>query len=126
MVPLKSLFEDYEAIVEVISKYVDGLIAGKKEIMQPAFHKDATMYGYNYGFLGGSITNLWDFVDEAGAATDCHISCGTNYFDSDWTLRYVCRYRYIELDFLDPRPSGMVDSGHNGNTDATVRHVWNS
>lgn len=65
----KTPIEDYSAIVEVISKYVDGLIAGKKEIMQPAFHTDATMYGYNSnGFLGGSIQNLWDFVDEAGAA----------------------------------------------------------
>ncbi|MBY8914514.1 nuclear transport factor 2 family protein [Bacillus sp. YC2] len=67
----KTPINDYDQIVKVIGKYVEGLVTGKKEIMQPAFHKDATMYGYNSnGFLGGHIQNLWDFVDEAGAAPD--------------------------------------------------------
>ncbi|KIL11134.1 nuclear transport factor 2 family protein [Bacillus sp. Je.9.29.b] len=67
----KTPIKDYNQIVEVIGKYVEGLVTGKKEVMQPAFHGDATMYGYNSnGFLGGPIQNLWDFVDKAGAAPD--------------------------------------------------------
>lgn len=67
----KTTIKDYEQIAEVIGKYVEGLVIGKKEVMQPAFHEDATMYGYNSnGFLGGPIQNLWDFVDEAGPAPD--------------------------------------------------------
>lgn len=67
----KTPIKDYEEIVEVIGKYVDGLIAGKKEIMQPAFYKDATMYGYSTnGFNDGPIQNLWGFVDEAGPASN--------------------------------------------------------
>ncbi|MCP6730567.1 nuclear transport factor 2 family protein [Bacillus subtilis] len=67
----KTPIKDYKQIVEVIGKYVEGLVTGKKEVMKPAFHEDATMYGYNSnGFLGGPIQNLWDFVDKAGAAPD--------------------------------------------------------
>lgn len=67
----KTPIKDYKQIVEVIGKYVEGLVTGKKEVMKPAFHADATMYGYNSnGFLGGPIQNLWDFVDKAGAAPD--------------------------------------------------------
>lgn len=59
---------DYEAVVAVISKYAQGCKEGKSEIMRPAFHKDAIMYGYLNGSLSeGSIENLYGAVDSFGA-----------------------------------------------------------
>ncbi|TKH03462.1 nuclear transport factor 2 family protein [Peribacillus simplex] len=66
----KTPIKDYDEIIEVVNKYIEGLVSGKKEVVKPAFHEDATMYGYNSrdGFLGGSIRNLWDFMDKSGPA----------------------------------------------------------
>ena len=66
----KTPIKDYDEIITVVNKYIEGLISGDKEVVKQAFHKDATMYGYNTtdGFLGGSIDNLWDFMDKAGPA----------------------------------------------------------
>lgn len=59
---------DYEAVVSVISKYAQGCKEGKSEIMKPAFHKDAIIYGYLNGELNeGSIENLYSSVDQLGA-----------------------------------------------------------
>ncbi|MDW7615214.1 nuclear transport factor 2 family protein [Peribacillus sp. SIMBA_075] len=66
----KTTVKDYDEITAVVNKYIEGLITGNKEVAKQAFHKDATMYGYNTtdGFLGGSIQNLWGFMDKAGPA----------------------------------------------------------
>lgn len=60
---------DNDQIKEVINKYVQGVISGNVEIMKPAFHQEATMYGFlPTGLVGGSIQNLFDFINEVGAA----------------------------------------------------------
>ncbi|MDF2569602.1 MAG: hypothetical protein K0R55_1206 [Sporomusa sp.] len=66
----RAITKDYEEIVEVINRYVKGVILGKSEVMKPSFHKDATMYGYvqGVGLSEGSIQNLYDVVDQAGPA----------------------------------------------------------
>jgi hypothetical protein len=68
----KTAIKDYDEIIKVVNKYIEGLISGNKEVAKQAFHKDATMYGYNTtdGFLEGPIQNLWDFMDKAGPAMD--------------------------------------------------------
>ncbi|MGF6952432.1 hypothetical protein QF028_004937 [Neobacillus sp. B4I6] len=39
--------------------------------MQPAFYKDAIMYGFEVdGLVEGSIQNLYDFVDQAGSTKE--------------------------------------------------------
>jgi len=60
--------QDYESIVKTLNKYAEGSAAGKSEIMKPAFHLNATMYGYlgDAGLIEGSIQNLYDFIDSNG------------------------------------------------------------
>ncbi|RAS85828.1 nuclear transport factor 2 family protein [Priestia endophytica] len=68
----KTPIKDYDEIIEVVNKYIEGLVSGEIEVAKQAFHKDAVMYGYNTqdGFLGGTIDNLWDFMEKAGPAKD--------------------------------------------------------
>ncbi|NTU29708.1 nuclear transport factor 2 family protein [Brevibacillus sp. HB1.1] len=61
--------KNYEEILEVMNKYVEGIATGKSEVMKPSFHKDAIMYGYEpIGLVEGSIQYLYDYVDQAGPA----------------------------------------------------------
>ncbi len=61
---------DHEAIVAVIHRYLDGARSGEAAIMKPAFHSDATIYGY-FGddLLAGNIDLLFAWNDENGPAT---------------------------------------------------------
>lgn len=60
---------DYDAVVDTVQQYVDGLRVGKADDVARAFHEDAVMYGFTNGqLLGGTIRNLYDFVDENGDA----------------------------------------------------------
>lgn len=62
---------DYEAVIAVAQKYVDGLRVGSAESVAQAFHKDAVMYGFTNGeLLGGPISNLFDFVKQNGKAPE--------------------------------------------------------
>jgi hypothetical protein len=61
---------DYNAVIEALRPYVEGLRAGRSTKVQEAFLKDATMYGFTKGELvvHGPISNLYDFVDSGGEA----------------------------------------------------------
>ncbi|SOD41808.1 nuclear transport factor 2 family protein [Nitrosovibrio sp. Nv4] len=62
---------DYNAVIAVAQKYVDGLRIGSVEGVAEAFHKDAVMYGFTNGeLLGGPIANLFDFVKKNGKAPE--------------------------------------------------------
>ncbi|MGJ7497157.1 nuclear transport factor 2 family protein [Variovorax sp. RT4R15] len=62
---------DYNAVVAVAQKYVEGLRTGSPEGVGEAFHKDAVMYGFTNGeLLGGPIGNLFDFVRKNGKAPE--------------------------------------------------------
>lgn len=62
---------EYDAVIAVAQKYVDGLRIGSAEGVAEAFHKDAVMYGFTNGeLLGGPITNLFEFVKKNGKAPD--------------------------------------------------------
>ncbi|AIU89038.1 MULTISPECIES: nuclear transport factor 2 family protein [Pectobacterium] len=62
---------DYDAVIAVAQKYVDGLRIGSVEGVAEAFHKDAVMYGFTNGeLLGGTIGNLFDFVRKNGKASE--------------------------------------------------------
>ena len=37
---------DYDAIAKVVQHYIDGAKSGRGDDMKPAFHKDATVFGY--------------------------------------------------------------------------------
>lgn len=61
---------DYDAIEVAIQHYMDGAIAGKGDLMKPAFHADATIFGYvGEDLFAGPIQNLYDWNDSNGPAT---------------------------------------------------------
>ena len=62
---------DKEQIEATIQHYIDGAISGKGDDMKPAFHDDATIFGYiGDDLFAGPIKNLFDWNDENGAATE--------------------------------------------------------
>jgi putative lumazine-binding protein len=61
---------DEDQIRQTVQHYVDGAISGKGDDMKPAFHDDATIYGYiGEDLFAGPIKNLFDWNDENGPAT---------------------------------------------------------
>ena len=61
---------DYEAITKVVQHYLDGAKSGKGSEMKPAFHKDATIFGYvGPDLFAGPIQGLYDWNDNNGPAT---------------------------------------------------------
>lgn len=62
---------EYDAVIAVAQKYVDGLRIGSVEDVAQAFHKDAVMYGFTNGaLLGGPIANLFGFIEKNGKAPE--------------------------------------------------------
>ncbi|GJL77458.1 MAG: hypothetical protein NPINA01_04470 [Nitrospinaceae bacterium] len=60
----------YDVIGTVIQHYIDGARSGKSEDMKPAFHRDATLFGYvGNDLIAGPIQKLYDWNDENGPAT---------------------------------------------------------
>ncbi len=61
---------EYDAIEKIIQHYLDGARSGKGEDMKPAFHKDATIFGYaGPDLFAGPIQLLFDWNDDNGPAT---------------------------------------------------------
>jgi hypothetical protein len=61
---------EYDAIEKIIQPYIEGAKSGKGEDMKPAFHKDATIFGYaGPDLFAGPIQQLFDWNDENGPAT---------------------------------------------------------
>ncbi len=61
---------DYDAIAKVVQHYIDGAKSGRGDDMKPAFHKDATIFGYfGADLLAGPIQQLFAWNDENGPAT---------------------------------------------------------
>ena len=57
-------------IEETVQVYIDGAKTGKGEDMKPAFHKDATIFGYiGDELFAGPIQGLFDWNDGNGPAT---------------------------------------------------------
>lgn len=63
--------QDYADVVAAVQAYVEGLRVGSRAGVAQAFHPEAVMYGFTKGtLLGGPISNLYDFVQQNGAAAD--------------------------------------------------------
>ncbi len=63
--------QEHDAIVKVIQYYIDGAKSGNGADMKPAFHEDATIFGYvGPDLFAGPIQKLYDWNDQNGAATD--------------------------------------------------------
>ncbi len=62
---------DRDLIEKTVQHYIDGAISGKGADMKPAFHPDATIYGYiGEDLFAGPIQKLFDWNDENGPAKD--------------------------------------------------------
>jgi len=62
---------EYEAIDKVVQHYIDGAGSGRGHDMKPAFHEDATIFGYiGADLFAGPIQQLFSWNDENGPATE--------------------------------------------------------
>ena len=61
---------EYDAIARVVQHYIHGAKSGKGEDMKPAFHEDATIFGYvGADLFAGPIQQLFAWNDQNGPAT---------------------------------------------------------
>ncbi len=61
---------EYDAIAKTVQHYLDGAKSGRGDDMKPAFHQDATIFGYvGPDLFAGPIQQLFDWNDENGPAT---------------------------------------------------------
>jgi hypothetical protein len=80
--------DDYKRIESTIQHYIDGAKSGKGNDMKPAFHKDATIFGYiGSDLFAGPIQKLFDWNDENGPATD--IVCKILHIDIEGSIATV-------------------------------------
>jgi hypothetical protein len=60
---------EYDAIAKTIQHYIDGARSGRGADMKPAFHQDATLFGYvGPDLFAGPIQGLFDWTDQNGPA----------------------------------------------------------
>ncbi len=61
----------HDVIAKVVQHYIDGAKSGRGDDMKPAFHDDATIFGYaGADLFAGPIQRLFDWVDENDPATE--------------------------------------------------------
>ena len=61
---------EHDVIAKVVQRYIDGARSGRGDDMKPAFHEEATIFGYvGADLLAGPIQKLFDWNDENGPAT---------------------------------------------------------
>jgi hypothetical protein len=59
---------EYDGIVKTMQMYIDGSRQGKSELMRPAFHPDASFFGYAGEQLATGTKFLFDWIDKNGPA----------------------------------------------------------
>ncbi len=63
--------KEHDVIAKVVQHYIDGGRSGKGDDMKPAFHEDATIFGYaGTDLFAGPIQRLFDWVDKNGPAKE--------------------------------------------------------
>jgi hypothetical protein len=62
---------EYEAIANTVQHYLNGAKSGRGDDMKPAFHPEATIFGYvGPDLFAGPIQQLFDWNDQNGPATE--------------------------------------------------------
>jgi hypothetical protein len=61
---------EYDAIVNTVQMYIDGSKQGKSGLMHPAFHPDASFFGYAGEQLAIGTQFLFDWIDKNGPAPE--------------------------------------------------------
>ena len=65
-----TIASEHDVIAGVVQHYIDGAKSGRGDDMRPAFHEDATIFGYiGADLFAGPIQELFDWNDENGPAT---------------------------------------------------------
>ncbi|MGE3271135.1 MAG: nuclear transport factor 2 family protein [Chloroflexota bacterium] len=105
-----SAVNEYDAIAATVQHYIDGAKSGRGNDMKPAFHPDATIFGYvGSDLFAGPIQLLFDWNDENGPATglqaritdlDVAGTVATVRLEiDDWTgHRFTDRFNLLKLD----------------------------
>ena len=94
---------EYDVIAAVVQHYIDGGRSGKGDDMKPAFHKDATIFGYaGADLFAGPIQQLFDWVDKNGPATGLQARIASiDLIDTVATVRLELDnwigYRYTDM-----------------------------
>jgi hypothetical protein len=61
---------EYDEIVNTMQMYIDGSKQGKSSLMRPAFHPDASFFGYAGDQLAIGTQFLFDWIDKNGPAPE--------------------------------------------------------
>ena len=78
-----------QQIKNVLKHYIEGARSGKGDDMRPAFHDDATIFGYiGNDLFSGPIQKLYDWNDKNGPAVD--ISCEFKSIEIVESIATVC------------------------------------
>ena len=94
---------EYDSITKVVQTYIDGAKSGRGDDMQPAFHKDATIFGYvGADLFAGPIQQLFTWNDENGPAMGLHAQITSiNLIETVATVRLELDdwtgYRFTDL-----------------------------
>ena len=59
---------EYDEIVNIMQMYIDGCKQGRSQLMRPAFHTDASFFGYAGNQLAIGTKFLFDWIDKNGLA----------------------------------------------------------
>jgi hypothetical protein len=59
---------EYDEIVNIMQMYIDGCKQGRSELMRPAFHTNASFFGYAGNQLAIGTKFLFDWIDKNGPA----------------------------------------------------------
>ncbi len=80
---------EHAAIAKTIQHYIDGAKSGSGDDMKPAFHKDATIFGYaGADLFAGPIQRLFDWNDASGPAAELQARiASTDVVDTVATVR---------------------------------------
>jgi hypothetical protein len=65
---LSTYASEYDEIVKTMQQYIDGGKAGNSQLMRPAFHPDASFFGYAGEQLAVGTPFLFDWIDKNGPA----------------------------------------------------------
>ncbi len=94
---------EHDAIAKTVQHYIDGAKSGSGDDMKPAFHKDATIFGYaGADLFAGPIQRLFDWNDANGPAAELQARiASTDVVDTVATVRLELNnwggYRYTDL-----------------------------
>jgi len=101
---------DVQLIKQTIQHYIDGARSGKGADMKPAFHDQATIFGYvGDDLMAGPIQQLFDWNDQNGPASEIRTeiadidvagTVATARLESDnWTgLRFTDFFTLLKVD----------------------------